>query len=68
MANINIILEAGLTNDYGVFNLNLNMLEYLNVDIISNGGCGKFSDFMIDTMYKLDTDEIDKIYNMRCCE
>lgn len=37
-------------------------------DIISNGGCGKFSDFMIDTMYKLDTDEIDKIYNMRCCE
>lgn len=37
MANINIILEAGLTNDYGVFNLNLNMLKYLNVDIISNG-------------------------------
>lgn len=37
MANINIILEAGLTNDYGVFNLNSNMLWCLNVDIISNG-------------------------------
>ena len=37
MANINIILEAGLTNDYGVFNLNSNMLGCLNVDIISNG-------------------------------
>ena len=37
MANINIILEAGLTNDYGVFNLNLHMLGCLNVDIISNG-------------------------------
>ena len=37
MANINIILEAGLTNDYGVFNLNSHMLSCLNVDIISNG-------------------------------
>ena len=37
MANINIILEAGLTNDYGVFNLNSHMLGCLNVDIISNG-------------------------------
>ena len=37
MANINIILEAGLTNDYGVFNLNSVMLSCLNVDIISNG-------------------------------
>lgn len=37
MANINIILEAGLTNDYGVFNLNSRMLGCLNVDIISNG-------------------------------
>ena len=37
MANINIILEAGLTNDYGVFNLNSDMLYCLNVDIISNG-------------------------------
>ena len=36
MANINIILEAGLINDYGVFNLNLDMLYCLNVDIISN--------------------------------
>lgn len=37
MANINIILEAGLNNDYGVFNLNSIMLDCLNVDIISNG-------------------------------
>ena len=42
MANINITLEAGLTNDYGVFNLNLDMIKnkeknYLSVDIISNG-------------------------------
>lgn len=37
MANINIILEAGLINDYGVFNLNSYMLDCLNVDIISNG-------------------------------
>lgn len=42
MANINIILEAGLTNDYGVFNLDLDMIKnpeknYLSVDIISDG-------------------------------
>lgn len=42
MANINITLEAGLTNDYGVFNLNLNMIKdekknCLSVDIISDG-------------------------------
>lgn len=42
MANINITLEAGLTNDYGVFNLNLDMIKdpeknYLSVDIISDG-------------------------------
>ena len=42
MANINITLEAGLTNDYGVFNLNLDMIKdpkknCLSVDIISNG-------------------------------
>lgn len=42
MANINIILEAGLTNDYGVFNLNLDMIKdeeknCLSVDIISDG-------------------------------
>ena len=42
MANINITLEAGLTNDYGVFNLNLDMIEdkeknCLSVDIISDG-------------------------------
>ena len=42
MANINITLEAGLINDYGVFNLNLNMIKdkeknCLSVDIISNG-------------------------------
>ena len=42
MANINITLEAGLINDYGVFNLNLNMIKdkeknCLSVDIISDG-------------------------------
>ena len=42
MANINIILEAGLTNDYGVFNLDLGMIKdkeknCLSVDIISDG-------------------------------
>ena len=42
MANITITLEAGLTNDYGVFNLNLDMIRdpeknYLSVDIISDG-------------------------------
>ena len=42
MANINIILEAGLTNDYGVFNLDLDMIKdkeknCLSVDIISDG-------------------------------
>ena len=42
MANINITLEAGLTNDYGVFNLDLDMIKnpeknYLSVDIISDG-------------------------------
>lgn len=42
MANINITLEAGLTNDYGVFNLNLDMIKdeeknCLSVDIISDG-------------------------------
>ena len=42
MANINIILEAGLTNDYGVFNLNLDIIKdkeknCLSVDIISDG-------------------------------
>lgn len=42
MANINITLEAGLINDYGVFNLNLDMIKdkeknCLSVDIISDG-------------------------------
>ena len=38
MANINITLEAGLTNDYGVFNLDLNKIkDSLSVDIISDG-------------------------------
>lgn len=42
MANIKITLEAGLTNDYGVFNLDLDMIKnpeknYLSVDIISDG-------------------------------
>ena len=42
MANINITLEAGLTNDYRVFNLDLDMIKnpeknYLSVDIISDG-------------------------------
>ena len=37
MANINITLEAGLTNDYGVFNLDFNKRQCLNVDIISDG-------------------------------
>ena len=42
MANIKITLEAGLTNDYGVFNLDLDMIRnpeknYLSVDIISDG-------------------------------
>ena len=42
MANIDIILETGLINDYGVFNLNLDMIKdpkenYLSVDIISDG-------------------------------
>lgn len=42
MANINITLEAGLTNDYGVFNLDLGMIKdkeknCLSVDIISDG-------------------------------
>ena len=37
MANINITLEAGLTNDYGVFNLDYNKRQCLSVDIISDG-------------------------------
>ena len=42
MANITITLEAGLTNDYGVFNLDLDIIKdpeknYLSVDIISDG-------------------------------
>ena len=38
MANITITLEAGLTNDYGVFNLDLNKIKNsLSVDIISDG-------------------------------
>ena len=37
MANINITLEAGLTNDYGVFNLDFNKRKCLSVDIISDG-------------------------------
>ena len=37
MANITITLEAGLTNDYGVFNLDFNKRKCLSVDIISDG-------------------------------
>lgn len=37
MANIKITLEAGLTNDYGVFNLDFNKRKCLSVDIISDG-------------------------------
>ena len=37
MANIDIILETGLINDYGVFNLNKKQLENLNVDIVTDG-------------------------------
>lgn len=37
MANIDIILETGLINDYGVFNLNKEQLENLNVDIVTDG-------------------------------
>ena len=37
MANINIILEAGLNNDYGVFNLDFEKRKCLSVDIISDG-------------------------------
>ena len=37
MANIDITLEAGLTNDYGVFNLDYNKMRCLSVDIISDG-------------------------------
>ena len=38
MANIDIILETGLINDYGVFNLNKQKLENnLYVDVVTNG-------------------------------
>ena len=37
MANIDIILETGLINDYGVFNLNKEQLENLNVDVVTDG-------------------------------
>ena len=37
MANITITLEAGLNNDYGVFNLDFEKRKCLNVDIISDG-------------------------------
>ena len=38
MANIDIILETGLINDYGVFNLNKQKLENnLYVDVVTDG-------------------------------
>ena len=38
MGNIKATLQGGLQNDYGIFNLNADMLHYIKVDIITNGG------------------------------
>lgn len=37
MGNIKITLQGGLHADYGIFNLDANMLRYIKVDVITSG-------------------------------
>jgi hypothetical protein len=38
MGNIKATLQGGLNIDYGIFNLDANMLYNIKVDIITSGG------------------------------
>jgi hypothetical protein len=37
MGNIKIKVQGGLHTDYGIFNLDIDMIHYVKVDIITSG-------------------------------